>query len=362
MERLKKSARKQGLWNLWLTLPYTGQGASGFSHSQYAVICEELGKSFLAPEATNCSAPDTGNMEVLIKYGTKEQQDKWLAPLLNGTARSAFAMTEPNVASSDGTNICTSITFDKDKDAYIVHGRKWWTSGAGDPRLRFYIVMGVTNPDHPKKHQRQSMIIVDAKSPGISLLRPMTIFGYDDAPHGHFEVDFDNVIVPKENLILGEGRGFEIAQGRLGPGRLHHCMRAIGAAEQSMSLFVKRITDPNRKTFGKLLYQHGKISSQLAECRIRLNAARLLVRKAAETLDSQGAKMAMNEIAQAKVYVPNAALFVMDAAIQAYGAAGVSQDTHLAFMYAMHRTLRIADGPDDVHLQTISRSELKSHL
>jgi acyl-CoA dehydrogenase len=315
-----------------------------------------MGRCGIASEVFNCSAPDTGNMEVIDKYGNPEQQEQWLKPLLDGEIRSAFGMTEPNVASSDATNIGSTI---EDKgDRYVINGEKWWTSGAGDPRCKIIIFMGVTNPDNPK-HQRQSQILVPMDTPGVEVLRMMTVFGSDDAPHGHAHMRFTNVEVPKENLLLGEGRGFEIAQGRLGPGRIHHCMRTIGSAERALDLLCKRSL--NRTAFGKTLSELGGNYDVIADCRIEIDMCRLLTLKAAYMMDTVGNKIAKSEIAQIKVAVPNMALRVIDKAIQIHGGEGVSQDTPLARLYAGMRTLRLADGPDEVHRRTVARLELGKH-
>ncbi|KAJ3100393.1 hypothetical protein HDU96_010354 [Phlyctochytrium bullatum] len=356
IDHLKKRAKELGLWNIWLPNYY--EKSPGLTNLEYAVLCELLGKSHLAAEATNSSAPDTGNMEVLAKYGNEEQKRKWLDPLLEGKIRSAFAMTEPAVASSDATNISLSITKTADGKSYIVDGRKWWISGAGDPRCKVYLVMGKSDPK-AQTHRQQSVIIVPADAPGVTVVRPMMVFGYDDAPHGHCEIVFDKVVVPAENMILGEGRGFEIIQGRLGPGRIHHCMRTIGMAERALEYHLKRVTDPSRKTFNKLISQHGTAMDAIATSRFEIDQARLLVLRAADAIDRLGAKAAMNEIGMAKVVVPSMALKVIDRAIQAHGAAGVCQDFPLAYMYAGMRTLRIADGPDEVHIMQIAKNELK---
>ena len=326
------------------------------SNLDYAPLCELMGRSGIASEIFNCSAPDTGNMEVLAQYGTPEQQERWLKPLLEGEIRSAFAMTEPNVASSDATNISSSIVADGEE--YVINGEKWWTSGAGDPRCKIIVFMGVTNPDNPK-HSRQSQILVPMDTPGVEIKRMMTVFGSDDAPHGHGHVKFTNVRVPKENLLLGEGRGFEIAQGRLGPGRIHHCMRTVGVAERALELLCKRST--SRVAFGKPLSELGGNYDIIADCRTEIEMCRLLTLKAAYLMDSLGNKVARSEIAQIKVAVPNMALRVIDKAIQIHGGAGVSQDTPLARLYAGMRTLRIADGPDEVHRRTIARMELAKY-
>lgn len=347
VEELKPLARAAGLWNLFLDLP----------NLDYAPLCELMGRSFLAPEIFNCSAPDTGNMEVLHRYGNPQQQRRWLAPLLSAEIRSCFAMTEPDVASSDATNIRTEIR--RDGDDYIIHGRKWWTSGACDPRCRIAIVMGQTNPS-AAKHLRQSMILVPMDTPGVRVERMLHVFGYDDAPHGHAEVVFDQVRVPAENLLLGEGRGFEIAQGRLGPGRIHHCMRSIGMAERALELMCRRVVA--RRAFGKTLAEQGVIRQWIADSRIELDQARLLVLAAAARMDAEGNKAARREIAMIKVVAPNTALRVIDRAIQAHGGAGVCQDFPLAYAWAQIRTLRLADGPDEVHRESIAKMELKPYL
>ncbi|MCH2263975.1 MAG: acyl-CoA dehydrogenase family protein [SAR86 cluster bacterium] len=353
IEDKKKIAKSEGLWNLFL--PENPMGES-MSNLDYAPLCELMGRSGIASEIFNCSAPDTGNMEVLAQYGTPEQLELWLKPLLDGEIRSAFGMTEPNVASSDATNISSSI--EPDGDEYVINGEKWWTSGAGDPRCKIIIFMGVTNPDNPK-HSRQSQILVPMDTPGVEIKRMMTVFGSDDAPHGHAHMKFTNVRVPKENLLLGEGRGFEIAQGRLGPGRIHHCMRTIGVAERALELLCKRST--SRVAFGKPLSELGGNYDIIADCRTEIEMCRLLTLKAAYLMDKVGNKVARSEIAQIKVAVPNMALRVIDKAIQIHGGAGVSQDTPLAKLYAGMRTLRIADGPDEVHRRTIARMELAKY-
>lgn len=374
-ERLKELAKKEGLWNLWIPfdsaerarkLIFNGSNypvsddtsnqliGAGLSNLEYGYLCEIMGRSVWAPQIFNCGAPDTGNMEVLLRYGNKEQLLEWLIPLLEGKIRSGFAMTEPKVASSDATNIECSIK--RQGDSYIINGTKWWTSGAMDPRCRILILMGKTD-FNAAKHKQQSMILVDIKTPGVHIKRPLMVFGFDDAPHGHAEVTFDNVRVPAKNILLGEGRGFEIAQGRLGPGRLHHCMRLIGAAERGMQMMVQRAL--SRRVFGKLIAEQGSFLSDLAKCRIELEKARLLVLEAADQLDTLGNKRARGTIAMAKVAAPNMALQVLDRAMQVHGAAGLSSDTALAHLWATARTLRIADGPDEVHLGTIAKLELQ---
>ncbi|KAI9099315.1 acyl-CoA dehydrogenase/oxidase [Phlyctochytrium arcticum] len=355
IEQLKARARSLGLWNLFLPSYYPE--SPGLTNLEYATLCEIMGRTHLAAEACNCSAPDTGNMEVFAKYGTPAQKKQWLEPLMDGKIRSAFAMTEPAVASSDATNIELEIR--RDGDEYIVNGRKWWISGAGDPRCAVYLVMGKNDPKNPNKHAQQSVIIVPATARGITIVRPMQVFGYDDAPHGHMEMVFDNVRVPASNMILGEGRGFEIIQGRLGPGRIHHCMRAIGIAERALEYHLLRATNAARTTFGKTLAQHGKTAHDVAASRLEIDQARLLVLRAAATMDAFGPKKALREIAMAKIVVPNMTLSVIDRAIQAHGAAGVSQDLPLAYMYSSVRTLRIADGPDEVHTLQMARQEFK---
>ncbi|KAI8973950.1 acyl-CoA dehydrogenase/oxidase [Pilobolus umbonatus] len=356
LEELKVKARALGLWNLFLGKDYP-EGA-GLTNLEYSLIAEVTGRSpKLAPEAMNCSAPDTGNMEVLAKYGSPEQKKKWLQPLLDGKIRSAFAMTEPRVASSDATNIETSIR--RENNEYVINGLKWWISGAGDPRCAVYILMGKTDPDNKNKHRQQSIVIVPADAPGITVVRPMQVFGFDDAPEGHCEIVFKNVRVPLENMVLGEGRGFEIIQGRLGPGRIHHCMRCIGMAERGLELMLNRVTDPSRRTFGKVLAEHGTIVADIATSRIEIDQARFLVLSAARKIDMVQAKGAMKEIGMAKIVAPNMLLKVLDRAMQAHGASGISQDTPLAHFYASARTLRYADGPDEVHRAQIGKVELR---
>ena len=356
IDELKDKARANGLWNLFL--PESEFGA-GLSNYEYAHLAEEMGKSHIASEAMNCSAPDTGNMEVIARYGNEQHQEEWLKPLLDGEIRSAFSMTEPGTASSDATNMQATAVLDGDE--YVINGEKWWTSGAGDPRCKILIFMCVTNPDNPK-HQRHSMILVPMETEGVEIIQMMHVFGYDDAPHGHAHMKFTNVRVPKENLLLGEGRGFEIAQGRLGPGRIHHCMRAIGAGEVAIELMCKRGIDPNKVAFGKNLAQLGANFDYIAESRIELNAARFLTLDAAVKMDTVGNKVAASEIAQIKVYAPNVALKIIDRAIQIHGGEGVSQLTPLASMYAHMRTLRLADGPDEVHRRAVARYELGKYM
>lgn len=354
VEQLKEQARAAGLWNLFL--PASDLGA-GLSNLDYAPLCEIMGRTPWAPEVFNCSAPDTGNMEVLARYGTAAQQESWLQPLLNGEIRSCFAMTEPAVASSDATNIQASIV--RDGDAYVINGRKWWSSGANDPRCKVFIFMGKNDPDHLNRHLQQSMIIVPRDTPGVTVLRHLPVFGYDDAPHGHGEVLFDQVRVPASNLLLGEGRGFEIAQGRLGPGRIHHCMRLIGLAERALEDMCRRSLQ--RVTFGKPVAEQGVTMERIADARIMIDQARLLVLNAAYMMDTVGNKAAAKEIAMIKVSAPNMACTVIDWAIQAHGAAGVSNDFGLAYAYGHARTLRLADGPDEVHRNQIAKIELQRY-
>ncbi len=354
MEALKAKARAEGLWNLFL--PESDLGA-GLANLEYAPLAEIMGRSWIAPETFNCNAPDTGNMEVLVRYGTAEQKERWLAPLLAGEIRSAFAMTEPDVASSDATNIEASIV--RDGDHYVINGRKWWTTGGTDPRCRILIFMGKTDPANPDRHRQQSMILVPLDTPGVRLVRALPVFGYDDAPHGHGEFDFVNVRVPVANILLGEGRGFEIAQGRLGPGRIHHCMRLIGQAERSLEMMCRRAA--TRVAFGRPIADQTVTQERIANARILIDQARLLVLHAAWKMDVAGNKAARKEIAMIKVAAPLMACQVIDWAMQAHGGAGVCDDFQLAFFYAQARTLRFADGPDEVHRNQIARLELAAY-
>ncbi|MGE4070997.1 MAG: acyl-CoA dehydrogenase family protein [Lysobacterales bacterium] len=353
-EDLKARARAQGLWNLFL--PKSERAPQGLSNLEYAPLCEIMGRTLWAPEIFNCSAPDTGNMEVLERYGTEAQKDRWLEPLLAGQIRSAFLMTEPAVASSDATNIECSIR--REGDEYVINGRKWYSSGAGDPRCAVYIVMGKTDPNE-SRHRQQSMILVPADAPGIEVIRPVTVFGYDEAPHGHMDIRLTDVRVPAENILLGEGRGFEIAQGRLGPGRIHHCMRTIGIAERALEALCQRIT--TRVAFGRKISEFSVWHERIAEARCMIEQARLLTLKAADMMDKVGNKAARSEIAMIKVVAPTMACQIIDWAIQAHGGAGVSGDFPLAHAYAMVRTLRLADGPDEVHRDMIAKLELARH-
>lgn len=352
LEELKKEARSQGLWNLFLP---ESEDVEPMSNLDYAPLCEIMGRSPIAPEATNCAAPDTGNMEVLTRYASKANQERWLKPLLNGEIRSAFAMTEPAVASSDATNIECRI--ERDGDEYVINGRKWWTSGIGDPRCKIMILMGKTDPNNPDRYRQQSMILVPVDTPGIKVEKMLHVFGYDDAPHGHGQVLFENVRVPADNMLLGEGRGFEIAQGRLGPGRIHHCMRSIGVAERALELMCKRVKE--RVAFGRPVAEQTVTLERIAEARCGIDAMRLLVLDAAHKMDTIGNKEARKEIAMIKVAVPNNTQKIIDWAIQSHGGGGVSQVFPLASMWAHTRTLRLADGPDEVHRNQIGRLELR---
>ncbi|MDG2001168.1 MAG: acyl-CoA dehydrogenase family protein [Alphaproteobacteria bacterium] len=354
LEGIKAKAKSEGLWNLFL--PESDRGA-GLTNYEYGHLCELMGRTQFGPEAFNCSAPDTGNMETLERYASEEVRDEWMAPLLEGKIRSAFAMTEPAVASSDATNIESSIV--RDGDEYVINGRKWWTSGANDPRCKVFIFMGKSDPKNPDKHKQQSMIVVPADSKGVKVLRHLPVFGFDDAPHGHGEVLFENVRVPVKNILLGEGRGFEIAQGRLGPGRIHHCMRLIGVAEVALEKMCKRTKE--RVAFGKPVAEQSVTQERIAESRIMIDQCRLLTLYAAHKMDTHGNKEARKEIAMIKVSAPNMACTIIDWAIQAHGAGGVSNDFGLSKMYAQSRTLRLADGPDEVHRNQIARLELKRH-
>ena len=353
MEELKMKAKEEGLWNLFL--PESEFGA-GLTNVEYAPLCEIMGRSAIGPEVFNCAAPDTGNMEVLVRYGTDEQKERWLIPLLNGEIRSCFSMTEPDVASSDATNIKTSIV--RDGDDYVINGVKWWSSGGNDPRCKIAIVMGKTNPE-ARQYEQQSMILVPLDTQGVEIERALPVYGYDHAPHGHAEIHYNNVRVPASNMLWGEGKGFAIAQGRLGPGRIHHCMRTIGAAERALELLCKRVQ--NRKAFGKLLAEQGVIQEWIAEARLEIEQARLLTLKAAYMMDTVGNKEAKAEIAMIKVVAPTMALKIIDRSIQAFGAAGVSEDYPLAAAWANNRTLGLADGPDEVHKRAIARYEQKKY-
>ncbi len=363
IEKLKPVAQKQGLWNLFLprdTAEIAGFGGdplfggAGLTNQEYAPLAEIMGRVLWASEVFNCSAPDTGNMETLARYGSPEIRDRWLKPLLRGEVRSAFAMTEPDVASSDATNIATRIENQND-DTYLINGRKWWISGAGDPRCALYITMGKSDPDAPR-HSQQSMIVVPADAPGVKVIRPLTVFGYDDAPHGHCEMTFTDVRVPASNMLLGEGRGFEIAQGRLGPGRIHHCMRLIGLAERALELMCKRAS--SRTAFGKLVSQQGVTLERIADARCKIDQARLLTLRTAWLMDVGGNKLAKNDIAMIKVVAPSMACEVIDWAMQVHGGGGMCDDFPLAYSYTAARTLRFADGPDEVHRNAIAKNEL----
>ncbi len=355
IEELKPKARAAGLWNLFL--PRSARAPEGLSNLEYAPLCEIMGRVYWAPEVFNCSAPDTGNMETLERYASEALKDRWLEPLLRGEIRSAFLMTEPDVASSDATNIQCRI--ERQGDEYVINGTKWWSSGAGDPRCALYIVMGKTNLE-AGRHEQQSMVLVPANTPGITVKRHLSVFGYDDAPHGHMEIELKNVRVPVENILLGEGRGFEIAQGRLGPGRIHHCMRSIGAAERALELMCKRAI--SRVAFGKTIAQQTVTQERIAEARCSIEQARLLTLKAAYMMDTVGNKVAKAEIAMIKIVAPTMALKVIDWAMQVHGGMGVSDDTPLAYMWAGQRTLRFADGPDEVHRNSLAKLELARHM
>jgi acyl-CoA dehydrogenase len=355
IEELKPKAREQGLWNLFL--PRSTRAPEGLSNLDYAPLCEIMGRVGWAPEVFNCAAPDTGNMETIERYGNEEHKRQWLEPLLRGEIRSAFAMTEPAVASSDATNIETRI--ERNGNDYVINGHKWWISGAGDPRCKIFILMGKTDPG-AARHSQQSMVLVPADTPGVDIKRPLPVFGYDDAPHGHCEILFENVRVPASNILLGEGRGFEIAQGRLGPGRIHHCMRAIGVAERALEYMCRRLNE--RVAFGRRISEQSVWRERVAEARIQIDTARLLTLKAAYMMDTVGNKHAKAEIAMIKVLAPNVAQQVLDWSIQAHGAAGVSDEFPLAYMWAGNRTLRIADGPDEVHRNAVAKLELAKHM
>lgn len=354
LEELKQKAKARGLWNMFLPPSFDG---SGLSNVDYAPICETMGRTFGAPEIFNCSAPDTGNMEVLLHFGSEQQKEQWLTPLLEGEIRSAFSMTEPDVASSDATNISTRI--ERQGDHYVVNGRKWWTSGIADPRCELLIVMGKTDPE-ASRHRQHSMIIVPRNTPGVEVVRNLSVFGFDDAPHGHSEVIFNNVTVPTENILLGEGRGFEIAQGRLGPGRIHHCMRAMGVAERALELMCLRAK--SREAFGGPLYKNDVVLHTIARCRMEIDQARLLTLRAAYMMDTVGNKAARKEIAMIKVVALQVVCSVVDRAIQVHGAMGVSQDTFLAHAYSLQRALRLGDGPDEVHTAAVGKLEMRQYL
>ncbi|KAL1900205.1 hypothetical protein Sste5346_002515 [Sporothrix stenoceras] len=356
IEELKEKAQKLGLWNLFLPKAHYKE-SPGFSNLEYGLMAEWMGRSRTASEACNCAAPDTGNMEVLARYGNDAQKQQWLKPLMEGKIRSAFLMTEPQVASSDARNIEMDIR--REGNEYVLNGQKWWSSGAGDPRCSIYIVMGKTDGKNKDPYRQQSVVLVPADTPGITVHRMLSVYGFDDAPHGHGHLTFNNVRVPVSNMVLGEGRGFEIIQGRLGPGRIHHAMRTIGAAERALDWMLMRINDPQKTPFGKKLREHGVIMEWVARSRIEIDASRMLVLNAAITMDEQGPKAALSQIAEAKVMVPNMALTVIDRAVQAFGGAGICQDTPLAGMWANIRTLRLADGPDEVHLAQMGRNENK---
>ncbi len=355
IEELKPKGRAAGLWNLFL--PHSKRAPEGLSNLEYAPLCEIMGRVTFASEVFNCSAPDTGNMETIERYGSEEHKRQWLEPLLRGEMRSAFLMTEPDVASSDATNIQCRI--ERKGDEYVINGRKWWSSGGGDPRCKLYIVMGRTNPDAPR-HSQQSMILVPSDAPGVKVLRALSVFGYDDAPHGHMEIELKNVRVPASSILLGEGRGFEIAQGRLGPGRIHHCMRQIGVAERALELMCKRSL--SRVAFGRTIAEQGVTRERIAQARIMIDSTRWLVLNAAYMMDTAGNKVAKAEIAMIKVLAPTMTLQVIDWSMQAHGGAGVSDDFPLAMMYAHSRTLRFADGPDEVHRNAIAKLELAKHM
>lgn len=356
VDDLKRRARELGLWNMFLPKGHYKE-SPGFTNLEYGLMAEWLGRSRVASEAVNCAAPDTGNMEVLAKYGNEAQKRRWLVPLMEGQIRSAFLMTEPGIASSDATNIQMEIR--REGDEYVLNGQKWWSSGAGDPRCAVYVVMGKSDAANRDAYRQQSVVLVPADTPGITIHRMLSVYGYDDAPHGHGHITFTNVRVPIANMVLGEGRGFEIIQGRLGPGRIHHAMRTIGAAERALDWMLMRINDPRKTPFGKQLREHGVVLEWVARSRIEIDAARLVVLNAAIRMDDEGPKAALKEIAEAKVLVPTMALTVIDRAVQSFGGAGVSQDTPLASMWAQIRTLRFADGPDEVHLAQMGRNENK---